>query len=92
MSKIISRIATVVAALLLLLGGTAQAASAATGAGSASNSMGAGGAAAERENAAATPSTGETRAMIVGGLAFVLMIGTAGAVLWHAARGRHTEE
>ncbi|GAB3504130.1 hypothetical protein [Amycolatopsis cihanbeyliensis] len=38
---------------------------------------------------AARDGSGETRAIIVGGLAFVVMIGAAGAVLWFTARDRN---
>lgn len=47
------------------------------------------GATANRGNAAPT-SNDETHALVVGGVAFVLMIGTAGAVLWNTTRKRHT--
>lgn len=64
----------------LLLGGLAQAAECVTETGSQ-----------QQESAAAEP-TSETRAIVVGGLSFVLMIGAAGAVLWYTARGRHSVE
>ncbi|GAB2992509.1 hypothetical protein LWP59_33435 [Amycolatopsis acidiphila] len=41
---------------------------------------------------AAVQPTSETRAIVVGGLSFVLMIAAAGAVLWHTARSRHPGE
>ncbi|WP_116047274.1 hypothetical protein [Amycolatopsis palatopharyngis] len=42
----------------------------------------------QRERAAVQQS-GETQAFVVGGLAFVLMVGAAGAVLWFTAKGRN---
>jgi len=41
---------------------------------------------------AAAGASAVTRALVVGSLAFVLMIGAAGAVLWYAARHRGTAE
>lgn len=76
MSKILLKIGGLVAVFALLLGGVAQAA------------------AMPRRSTpqSATPPTGETRTMVVAGISFALMIGTAGAVLWYTARGRrHTE-
>ncbi|WP_236789258.1 hypothetical protein [Amycolatopsis sp. GM8] len=82
MSKIMIRLAGLVAVFTLLFGGFAQAAE-----------NGTPGAAAPRtahpESAAEQPPS-ETRAIVVGGLAFVLMIGAAGAVVWYTARGRHS--
>lgn len=42
-------------------------------------------------NQAAQQSDGTTQAIIVGALAFVLMIGAAGAVLWFTVRDRNHE-
>lgn len=38
---------------------------------------------------AALQQSGETQAFVVGGFAFVLMIGAAGAVLWFTAKSRN---
>ncbi|HVW39721.1 MAG TPA: hypothetical protein VHC18_00045 [Amycolatopsis sp.] len=43
-------------------------------------------------DAAPGPRAGETKAIVVGTLGFVLMVGTAGAVLWYTARNRHLPE
>lgn len=80
MSKIIFRVAGLMTLFTLLLGGVAQAAESVTGTSSQ-----------QQESAAAEP-TSETRAIVVGGLSFVLMIGAAGAVLWYTARGRDSVE
>jgi hypothetical protein len=78
MAKIIFKIAGLMTVFALLLGGVAQAAPNST---------------TEHGDAAMQPApTGETRALVVGGLAFVLMVGAAGAVLWHTARSRYTGE
>ncbi|WP_232376304.1 hypothetical protein [Amycolatopsis aidingensis] len=46
----------------------------------------------DRQNErAARDGSGETRAIVVGGLAFVLMIGAAGGVLWFTARDRNQQ-
>lgn len=45
----------------------------------------------DRKEQAATDSGAATQAIIVGGLAFVLMIGAAGAVLYYTARSRHQD-
>ena len=83
MSKILVRTAGVVAAVAVLfgvlLGGVAQAAEP-------SGTQ-------QRDNAAVqVQPTGETRAVVVGALSFVLMIALAGGVLWYTARGRHSTE
>lgn len=87
MWKIIARIVPAVAIVLLLFGGTAQAATAdaAAGATSAPRTTGSADAATQHQPT-------ETRAIVVGALAFILMVGTAGAVVWHTARARNTAE
>jgi hypothetical protein len=80
MSKIIFKVAGLMTVFALLLGGVAQAAESGTGTSS------------RQQDSAAVQPTSETRAILVGGLSFVLMIGAAGAVLWYTARGRHSAE
>lgn len=95
MSKIIIRATGFVAVFTLLfalLAGAAEASPAAATGKAATSSTGGTGATAGKPGPAAASSTGETRAVVVGGLAFVLMVGAAGAVLWHTARGRHSAE
>jgi len=84
MSKFLAKVAGLVAVLLVLFGGVAQAATTPT---SATGSASRAGAVSEPDSG-----SGETRAVVVGGLAFVLMVGTAGAVLWYTARGRRVTE
>lgn len=80
MSKIIVKIAGLMAAFVLLFGfgGVAQAAE--------------NGTAGSQQDSAAVQPPSETRAVVVGGLSFVLMIGAAGAVLWYTARQRYPVE
>ncbi|MTD54187.1 hypothetical protein [Amycolatopsis pithecellobii] len=82
MSKIMIKLAGLAAVFALLFGGVGGVAQATEGA------------AVERGPAdaqqAGAPS--ETRAVVVSGLAFVLMVGAAGAVLWHTARSRRSTE
>jgi hypothetical protein len=80
MSKIILKIAGLMAVFALLFGGVAQAAQ--------TPSPPAG----KEGNAVSAQPPGETRAIVVGGLALVMMLSTAGAVLWYTARGRHSTE
>jgi hypothetical protein len=80
MSKIILKIAGLMAVFVLFFGGAAQAAQAPT---SPTGREG---------NVVAAQSSGETRAIVVGGLALALIVSTAGAVLWYTARGRHSAE
>ncbi|QWF82180.1 hypothetical protein [Amycolatopsis sp. CA-230715] len=47
--------------------------------------------AATRGQEAAAASGDVTQALVVGGLAFVLMVAAAGGVLWFTARKRHHE-
>ncbi|KAA9162334.1 hypothetical protein FPZ12_011885 [Amycolatopsis acidicola] len=90
MSKIITRVAGFVAVFMLLFAGVAEAATAPSSA--VTPSAAAGGATAKTPETDAASSTGETRAVVVGGLAFVLMVGAAGAVLWHTARTRKSTD
>ncbi|HEX5273084.1 MAG TPA: hypothetical protein VFW33_21455 [Gemmataceae bacterium] len=77
MAKLIFKVAGLMTVFAVLLGGVAQAAPNST---------------TQHGDAVQPAPTGETRALVVGGLAFVLMVGAAGAVLWHTARSRHSGE
>ncbi|SFK47957.1 hypothetical protein SAMN05421835_12252 [Amycolatopsis sacchari] len=77
MSKILVKVAGLAVVFAVLFGGVAQAAEAGTR---------------QQQESAAVQSTGETRAVVVGSLAFVLMLGAAGAVFWYTARSRHSPE
>lgn len=96
-SKIFTRIAglvvaAVAGALLLLAGGlgTAHAAVPATTAAQQSSTSSAVSTPPKNQGSAGVSPTSETRAVVVGAVAFVLMLGAAGAVIWHTARTRHT--
>jgi hypothetical protein len=80
MWKILSKAAGLAVVLAVLFGGVAQAAP--------DPAPRTGGA----QGSAPVAPASETRAIVVGGLSFVLMIGAAGAVLWYTARGRHFTE
>lgn len=87
-------VAAVAAALLLISGAGAANAASVTGVAAHTTTSAApppnqGGGGAGEGSASAGPSD-ETQAWVVGGVAFLLMIGTAGAVLWNTARNRHT--
>lgn len=82
MWKILSKAAGLAVVLAVLFGGVAQAAP----------SSGATPRTTANQGSAAVEPTSETRAIVVGGLSFVLMIGAAGAVLWYTARGRHSAD
>jgi hypothetical protein len=82
LSRVTGFVVAAMAAALLLLTGTGTAAATTTAPGDGGGGAGQGG-------AAVAPSD-ETHALVVGGIAFVLIIGVAGAVLWNTARKRHT--
>ncbi|MDQ0379258.1 hypothetical protein [Amycolatopsis thermophila] len=83
MRKVVARLAGVGAAVAVLLGvlaGTAQAVDAPSPADRGNHSS------------VAVDPPGETRAVVVGTLSFVLMIAAAGGVFWYTARHRgHSE-
>jgi hypothetical protein len=85
MSKIILKITGLLAVFVLLFGGVAQAAQAPASPAGKEGTQ-------QEDTAVAAQPSGETRALVVGGLALVLMVSIAGAVLYYTARGRHSAE
>ena len=71
---------------------TAQAANAPAAANTPTSPSTQGQAGSGRTGAARDQSSGETRAVVVGSVAFTLMVATGGAVLWYTARSRHVTE